>query len=307
VYFASCGNNHVIRYNDIWSSAGHYYNDGIGGAENFGTNGSHGFPWADSDIYGNRISHVYDDAIEAEGDNRNVRIWGNYIDHAFVAIANAATAIGPLYVWRNVSNYMANLRCPTCDPDTEARGEFIKAGSHTSGSYNGGRAYYFHNTMLQPVLPGESFKGGGGTGIYGIVTGHQLYNFHSLNNIWQGHNPTENDYASIQIISTPPALYPTIVANYDLYNGFLLPATWPAEAQGVFGEPTYAGLTLPSAANGWTGDFSLAPTSPGYQAGTYIPNFNDQTNPDPGAHQSGRPPMTFGRNACFPYPSSCRP
>lgn len=71
--------------------------DGIGGADNFSTKG---FPWADSDIYGNRISHVYDDAIEAEGANRNVRIWGNYLDRVFVPIANAATSIGPLYVWR---------------------------------------------------------------------------------------------------------------------------------------------------------------------------------------------------------------
>jgi hypothetical protein len=43
---------------------------------------------------------VYDDAIEAEGANRNVRIWGNYLDRVFVPIANAATSIGPLYVWR---------------------------------------------------------------------------------------------------------------------------------------------------------------------------------------------------------------
>ena len=74
--------------------------DGIGGGDNFSTAG---FPWADSDIYGNRVSEVYDDAIEAEGANRNVRIWGNQLRRVYVAIGNAATVTGPLYVWRNVA------------------------------------------------------------------------------------------------------------------------------------------------------------------------------------------------------------
>jgi hypothetical protein len=62
---------------------------------------SEGFPWADSDIYG----------------NRNVRIWANYLDRVFVAIANAATATGPLYVWRNVSHRMGGMYQPEGDPD----------------------------------------------------------------------------------------------------------------------------------------------------------------------------------------------
>jgi len=54
----------VFRYNEIWSSSSHYYNDGIGGGENFSTKG---FPNSDSDVYGNRISQTYDDGIESEG------------------------------------------------------------------------------------------------------------------------------------------------------------------------------------------------------------------------------------------------
>ena len=95
VFFLRCGKNHVIRYNDIYSKNGKYFMDGLSGEDNFS---NAGFPWADSDIYGNRISQVYDDAIEAEGGNRNVRIWGNFIDEAFVAIANAPVAVGLLYV-----------------------------------------------------------------------------------------------------------------------------------------------------------------------------------------------------------------
>ena len=47
----------------------------MGGEDNFSTTG---FPDADSDIYGNSIQNTWDDGIEAEGGNNNVRIWGNY-------------------------------------------------------------------------------------------------------------------------------------------------------------------------------------------------------------------------------------
>jgi len=67
--------NHVIRYNEFWSDMEHMYNDGIGG----GSNGSfRGSPGPDSDIYGNVVSHCWDDGLEVEGGSRNVRIWDNY-------------------------------------------------------------------------------------------------------------------------------------------------------------------------------------------------------------------------------------
>jgi len=154
VAFSRCGRNHVIRYNEIYAKNGKHYNDGIGGGDNFS---AAGFPWADSDIYGNRISEVYDDAIEAEGGNRNVRIWSNHFERVFVAIANAATTTGPLYVWRNVAQR-------TYD------GPFIKAGSRHPTA-NGGRAYYFHNTAM-----------GARAGIE--RSGGRLYNFVSRNNLW---------------------------------------------------------------------------------------------------------------------------
>ena len=165
VMFDRCGRNHVIRYNDIVSSNGNHYKDGIGGAENFS---AAGFPWADSDIYGNRIQNVYDDGIEAEGANRNVRIWGNHLDRVFVAIGNAATTTGPLYVWRNVAQNQAGMFSP--EGGRGQRGPFVKAGSRKP-EFNGGRAYYFHNTA-QSAGKGVAPSGG------------QLYNFVSLNNVF---------------------------------------------------------------------------------------------------------------------------
>jgi hypothetical protein len=283
VMFERCGRNHVIRYNEISSSNGNRYNDGIGGGENFSTAG---FPWADSDIYGNRISQVYDDAIEAEGGNRNVRIWGNYLDQVFIAIANAATAVGPLYVWRNVSNRMGGMNNPDIAPDREERGPFIKAGSNNAAA-SGGRAYYFHNTALQPPpANGARYAMGAGWGIN--KSGGTLVNVVSRNNIWQIHKEAqihgEPKFFSIRADK--------VDAGSDLSNGKLI----GVERWGQNGTPVYA-----SSGSGYPdlskepGNFSLKSGSPGFGKAEPLPNFNDQhSRPDVGAHQSGTPPMEFG-------------
>ena len=54
-----------------------------------------GMPTSDSDIYGNILMHAWDDAIEAEGSNMNVRIWGNYMDQTATGVATTSTSRGP--------------------------------------------------------------------------------------------------------------------------------------------------------------------------------------------------------------------
>jgi hypothetical protein len=257
-------------------------------------------PNADSDIYGNRISHAWDDGIEAEGANRNVRIWGNYFDRVFVAIGNAATSVGPLYVWRNVSDRMAGLYNPQTDPELELRGPFIKAGSHTAA--NGGRAYYFHNTALQrPPLPGGRYPQGAGGGIE--KSGGSLYNFVSRNNIWHIHREAQIDgQPKFNSLRADCELGPCD-ADFDVYNGRIHNAGARAQKHGwgpgARGRPIYAssGRTYPDLA-ARPGDFTLKPGSPGYRGGTPLANFNDRfAHPDAGAHQSGTPPMQFGVDA----------
>jgi hypothetical protein len=292
VNFNRCGSNHVVRYNEIYSTNGNYYNDGIGGAENFSTEG---FPWADSDIYGNRVSHVYDDAIEAEGANRNVRIWGNYLDVVLTAIANAPTAVGPLYVWRNVSNRMGGMYNPGRHPDVAHRGAFIKGGSRHE-TFNGGRAYYFHNTVLQPSgQAGSAYPMGAGSGIESA--GGRLYNVVSRNNVWHIHKPQliqgELKFYSIRTDAD-------IDADFDLHNGMIFANGTRRQRHGSIGVPIYAtsGRHYPDLA-ARPGDFSLKSMSPGYRAAEPIPNFNDAFGPTPdvGAHQSGTLPLEFGVDA----------
>lgn len=94
----SLGGN-VIRYNDFISTENHAFNDAIEGGASLSEAGNMN---RDSDVYGNLIRSAWDDAIEVEGANMNVRIWGNYIDKYFVGVATASTTFGPVYVYRNV-------------------------------------------------------------------------------------------------------------------------------------------------------------------------------------------------------------
>jgi len=317
VTFDRCGSNHVVRYNDVYSDNGNHYNDGFGGGENFNEDsGSGGFPWADSDIYGNRISQVYDDAIEAEGDNRNVRIWANYVDHTNQAIGNAATATGPLYVWRNVSNWQANMYCTQCDTDTEQRHGFIKGGGHPNTTYKGGIAYYYHNTVLQPPAPpGKTVPMGGTDGISTVVAVEHLYNFVSRNNVWHLPKASSGNGSIFGDCNVEPCTPPTPdngpAVDYDLYNG-RLSNPGPNPEPNAFGRPgdkiagnadaipTYVGgnhypqsANLPGEPN-WSGDFSLAQGTLGSNdSGVAIPNFNTPTTRDVGA-QPGPGRMQFG-------------
>ncbi|MFL5309866.1 MAG: Ig-like domain-containing protein [Myxococcales bacterium] len=320
VHFERCGVNHVIRYNEVFANNGNHFEDGLSGSDNSspasegfnpvftdnavtGSPGM-GFPWADSDIYGNKISDAYDDGIEAEGANRNVRIWANYLDNVGIVFGNAATSVGPLYVWRNISNslaWMKQTRFSLNEPagvDNEDRGPFIKGGTD-SGSFNGGRAYYFHNTVLQPPpQAGAQNRSGAGGGIFNA--GGANYNYVSLNNIWQAYRTTK--FPAIDASNASASQQATIQANHDLYNTFLAPTglgAANAEQQGIIATPHYASATAADPTypdlTSQPGNFSLAANTSGYHAGTPILNFNDQyALPDIGAHQSGTPPMKFG-------------
>jgi hypothetical protein len=277
--FDTCGGNHVIRYNEFWSTAKHYFNDAIGGSDNFT---DAGFPRADSDIYGNKIENTWDDGIEAEGANANVRIWGNYLDQTATGIATTVTNRGPVYIFRNV--YARSRQMSERAPDADDRNTFAKSG--TSDGFGDGRRYVFHNTVLQPPpAPGAKLTSGADSGIYGPKS---LTNTVSRNNIFQ---TWKNWHDAI-------GGKPGAVANdldYDVYNGKMPDGS---ERHGIKGTPVY--LRGHGPASEADGRYQLAPGSPGYDAGVVIPNFNDGYTgkaPDMGAHEKGAPPMRFGVGA----------
>ena len=278
VTISYCGGNHVIRYNEVTSSPGHYFNDGIGGEDNFSDTG---FPNADSDIYGNIVTHTWDDAIEAEGGNRNVRIWGNYLDETATGVATTVTHWGPVYIFRNVYNRSRMRYFSSYDADD--RGPFFKSG--TDLSVGNGRRYIFHNTSLQPTQSGSSYGLGAGSGTHGSST-DPMTNTVSRNNIywiwksgWDSIDQTSSGFGND--------------ANNDLYNGSINAGAGAESAGFKVSAPSFASGN----GVGMSGMYQLAPGTPGYGTGARIPNFNDQSaTPDIGAHQSGAPAMTFGVN-----------
>jgi hypothetical protein len=262
--------NHVFRYNTVTSDDDHQYNDVFGAGHNFSVQG---FPNCDTDIYGNLLSHCWDDAIESEGANCNVRIWGNYVSDCYVGIACASVSIGPLYVWRNVSGAMR-----------VAPGQWSGGFLKTSDNLGGGRIFVFHNTILQPPSPNTGKETIGAQ--QGLGWGGPMINVTSRNNLLHVTRTAIRNRGN-----DPLADY-----DYDLYTG-RSPIPAGHEKHGIQGDPIYvAGGGL----HDGKGQFMLAPTSPGYDAGLRLPNFNDGYTgkaPDLGAHEAGTPPMEFGVDA----------
>jgi hypothetical protein len=273
--------NHVIRYNEIYSDEDHYFNDCFGGGANFSFAGS---PNRDSDIYGNHISHCWDDGIEVEGANRNVRIWGNYIDKTFVGIGSAATSIGPLYIWRNI--YGVSLRSDQSDLNNTKRGGFLKTSN--SVGFSGGKIFVFHNTILQPSYPNASEPVGSHTG---LGWGGNMQNVMSRNNILQVHN------------SKKPSIRGQVGDNgdynFDLFNGRIDGQT-TSQPNGINDTPIYYSMPTSKVLASGIGIFTLDKSSPGYDSGMKISNFNDGFEgdaPDMGAHEANTSPMQFGVRA----------
>ncbi|MDF3129977.1 right-handed parallel beta-helix repeat-containing protein [Kiritimatiellaeota bacterium B1221] len=126
--------NHVIRYNDIVGSEGHWWNDGI---ESMWNTRIKGGPYRDTDIYGNLIAFSNDDGTELDGGQMNVRYFNNWIQWAFCGISCAPNMAGPSYVFRNV--FVLG------DERNQVNFGFKMGGSKYK---NQGLSLLFHNTVI---------------------------------------------------------------------------------------------------------------------------------------------------------------
>ncbi len=271
IFFSNCEGNHVLRYNDFNTDDDHFCNDIFGGENN---SSLRGYPGTDSDVYGNYIQGCWDDGLEIEGGGCNVRVWGNYIDRTMVKVAIAGVAVGPVYIFRNVAG------SSRFGHTGWSGGPFIKMGE--APMTGGGRAYIFHNTILQPDGPpdapdtmgcNEGFSQSGGTELLNIVSRNNILHIRKVGG------------ASIRDASKAP----THDYDFDLLSGKVVSAG-NQERHGVQGVPIYAPNRPP-------GDFSLDATSPGFDAGEIVPNFSDNFHgkaPDIGAFEAGSTPMEFG-------------
>lgn len=291
----SSGGN-VIRYNEIMSSEDHGFNDGIGGSNNFSFTGNMN---RDSDIYGNIIRNCWDDAIESEGGNTNIRIWGNYIHLFYNGIATASTSKGPIYIFRNVSGESRASHWNTIG------GALIKTGERNE--FGGGRRYIFHNTILHPG------------GVFNVFSSHVNPNCITRNNIFDVPGRLASDN-----VKEPASDY-----DYDWFSGGIKGKS-ASEEHGIKFSTTPAGTRL--YVTSWNLEFYPRSTinsikfgkfpyefgdrkteitdpvvwigNPLIDSGKIIPGFNDGyagKAPDLGAFETGAPPLQFGRRAYLNY------
>jgi hypothetical protein len=275
ITFGDSAGHHVIRYNHIHSDDEHKFNDGMGAWENFSYAG---FPGRDSDIYGNVVENVWDDAIEAEGSGMNVRMFGNYVHHTFVAFGMATQSLGPFYLYRNVSGFSQR---GTEESGTHTRGgSLVKLGSEPGDLETArGRIVIYHNTIWQPPSPfGSNLAGVEGGIDYSSNTKVQE-NIRSRNNLLAMRD--DNDCAV-----SDPNENATNDFDYDLTNGeFCVAAS--QEANAVSGSPVYAASNSENV-------FFLDPASPGFDQATPLPGFGGS---DIGAFETGAPALAFGVDA----------
>ncbi len=265
----------MIRYNEIYSDAAHYFNDSMGELNNFSTRG---FPYRDTDIYGNLIRNCWDDGLELEGGDMNVRVWGNYIDQTYIKVALASVATGPIYVWHNVGGSSR-----TSPMDAYGQG-FIKS-RNTGGTeyFGGGRVYLLNNTV---------WKSPTGSLVASFVSEfdepNKLDNYRVLNNVVQVYQPDQK-YGIRESFAVGSRF------DYDVVSGLTMFST-PQEQHGSSGLATFVdGAGFDETTH--TGVFQLAPGSLGREAALALPGFTDGfagAAPDVGAHPAGAAPMKFG-------------
>jgi len=258
IFFSLMRGECVCRYNRVYGSSGHYYNDGIGGYQNESVNGAAS---NDSDIYGNIVSEVWDDAIESDGGNRNVRIFGNTLTNVHTGISTAANNVGPSYVFRN---FGAN--------NNYAGVTWLKRGISSGGS-NNGRQYVLFNTVESPNIWQNVIDNSGGGSVYEARCFNNL--FHNVS----GYSAIKDPTASWTSQYDYDMLYPGC-GNGTLPSG--------SESHMLNGTPSYV--------NG----YYLASSSTGYHAGKAIANIGDDasgnpiSNPNVGAYDERFPALLLG-------------
>ncbi len=269
VFFGGQG-EHVIRFNRIYSDIDHMFNDAMGEWHNHSYGG---FLVRDSDVHDNFVSHCWDDALEIEGADMNIRVWNNYMDMCYGAIGASAPSLGPVYFFRNV---YAESRKHEGTEHNDFRGHYMVKIGNPSAKWTNGRMYVFHNTTLQPP-PFEGSKdssSGAQSGLVFTSKTNLQENIVTRNNLF--HMRKATDWAIRDTQKTASNDY-----DYDMHNGKTM-FREGSHAHAIEAAPTYR--------RAGDGLLELAPGTAGHDAGVYLPNFNDGfvgKAPDIGAVETG--------------------
>ena len=135
IRLSDSGGNIVLRWNDIVGSDFHRWDDGIGGGNDFYEKGTFN---RDSDVSGNFIVFANDDALEIDGGQQNVRVFGNRMEGSFMGVSVQGAVVSPSYVFDNVFS--------GCEEEFDAAGSSIKLSGIDVYGY-GPTCYIFDNVL----------------------------------------------------------------------------------------------------------------------------------------------------------------
>lgn len=246
----------IVRGNEI-----HHFNNGIYSGSSAPAALENLEVAFDVDIYNNKIHHISDDGLEAEGTCVNHRFWSNTIDTMLVGVSLAPVTQGPAWVLRSlITNYT---------------GSSFKWDRKSDGV-----VLIYHNTSWTNIKDLNAMS---------MIS--PVHNAVMRNNIFQG-----NGYAFEEpfIGSTGHDW------NYDNWHTTRGPAgphfKWEKISYNTLVEFCAAtGLECngyedpPEFINPSGGDFTLLPSSPNIDRGVIIPGINDNFKgnaPDVGAYES---------------------
>ncbi|MDR6555077.1 Ig-like domain-containing protein [Paenibacillus qinlingensis] len=259
-FYLRGGEGVVIRYNDIVAGNDKYWSYGLSTYNNSAYDG--GIGW-DSDLYGNYVLGANADGLEVDGGSMNVRVYGNKIEAASQPISLDSSALGPIYVFRNlITNQgdqleytVGGLKHGTAD---------ASASKPAHWYHYRGLDHVFNNTIILP----EGAVGARG----GIANTSGLFNrsFYR-NNIIELASPQLVGMAHVYAV-------PGSSFDYDISNGAIQLNTYvgePKEEHGFTALTGYDGETAKAAfVNPQRGDYRLTADSIGVDDGWVIPNFS---------------------------------
>ena len=183
-----------------------------------------------------------------------MRIWNNYIENTMMTIANAATSIGPLYIWRNIGGRSYS---PPGSEWNLTHGDFMKMGYADSEKWMTGHMYVFNNTVFQLKDQGPNGLGGESSAIKHCVSRNNILQARSsdTHSISTDKRSVDNDF------------------DYDLLSGAIPRRPGEARHQGHPSIRPQRRVLLRNQDR----QFQLSPDSPGYHKALVIPNFCERS------------------------------
>ncbi|MDP9353435.1 MAG: hypothetical protein M3P51_18095, partial [Chloroflexota bacterium] len=275
----------VVRRNTIEG----YFN-GLGGYNE----GYDRYSQQDTDVHGNVIRKIADDAFEPEQQAINWRIWGNRIERASVAVSTGPVRYGPIYFFRNEAWKLG--REGVGADNSGSKGVGVVGFKYSGSSSVTPRIYVIHNTFWTNASEaggGAQWAGGGSSPdrfwLRNNIFRMTRYAFEAPSNGSANHwNENYNHFATTDTergISYAGTRYTTNVSAYRSSSG-------QGSRTNIRGSFISPGVVDTALAAPLTGSLGLKDGAVFVNSGTPVANISDQASqyagiaPDLGARES---------------------